>query len=114
MKSYTQRERKIFSEIKILFDSENYLTFDDNNFAYYRNTVEKLKEDGYIKVIYADGATIIYKNPSFDLFDDELKDNKKAEQKLSAREWKIAIVGAMIGLIPFVVTTVIPWIISIL
>ncbi len=107
MKSYTQREIKIFSEIKILFDSENYLTFDDNDFAYYRNTVEKLKEDGYIKVIYADGATIIYKNPSFDLFDDELKDNEKAEQKLSAREWKIAIVssiiGAVIGLIPTII-----------
>ena len=107
MKSYTRRERKIFSEIKKLFDSENYLTFDDNDFAYYRNTVEKLKEDGYIKVIYADGATIIYKNPFFDLFNDELKDNEKAEQKLSAREWKIAIVssiiGAVIGLIPTII-----------
>ena len=49
---------------------------------------------------------------NFDSFEEWHKDQMREERKISAREWKIGIIGALIGLIPFIATTVIPWIVS--
>lgn len=56
-----------------------------------------------------DGANIYSKEADFQHFEVWHKDLEREEKKLSAREWKIATVSALIGLIPFIITTVIPW-----
>lgn len=45
----------------------------------------------------------------FEDFDKWHKDKEREERRISSREWRIAIISALIGLIPFIVTTVIPW-----
>lgn len=50
----------------------------------------------------------------FSDFDAWHKDKVLEERRLSSCEWRIAIISALIGLIPFIVATVIPWSFSII
>lgn len=58
--------------------------------------------------VNADGANMYYCIGSFDAFNSWLSDQEKKVKKLSRREWKIAIVsavvGALIGLIPTIIS----------
>ena len=65
---------------------------------------------GYIRAIQIDGTNAYRRMARFDSFEAWHKDQQREKQKLSARKWSIGIIGAMIGLIPFIVTDIIPWI----
>jgi hypothetical protein len=67
---------------------------------------------GYIRSIEVDNTNMFQKVGDFSDFDEWHKDKEREERKMSAREWRIGIIGALIGLIPFIATTVVPWIMS--
>ena len=76
-----------------------------------RDTFRELRECGYIKTKWADNipyylaVTVDGKN-----YEANKKAAKTAERKLSRREWKIAIVsaiiGGLVGLIPWICTLI--------
>lgn len=84
----------------------------DTDYVRMRETLGILEILGYIRDLNIDNAHVFQKIGSFADFDKWHKDKEREERQLSSREWKIAIVGAIIGLIPFFVTTVIPWMVS--
>lgn len=76
-----------------------------------RDTFRELKECGYVHIQWADNIpyylslTVDGKN-----YFTNKKAAKKAERKLSRREWRIAvisaIIGGMVGLIPWICTLI--------
>ena len=106
-------QKKQYEEIKHLFSESTgmiYLSDEDN--VRLNEVLTLLEVKGYIRPFEIDGANAYRRMNPFDSFDEWHKDREKEERKLSSREWKIGIVGALIGLIPFVATTVVPWIVS--
>lgn len=83
------------------------LSFQEENLL--RDTFRELRECGYIKAQWAENipyylaVTVDGKN-----YETNKKAAKKAERKLSQREWRIAIIsaiiGGLVGLIPWVCT----------
>ena len=76
-----------------------------------RDTFRELKECGYVHIQWADNIPY-YLSLTVDghNYFTNKKDAKKAERKLSRREWRIAvisaIIGGMVGLIPWICTLI--------
>lgn len=72
-----------------------------------RDTFRELRECGYVKTQWA-GNIPYYLSLTVD--GHNYFTNKKAERKLSRREWRIAvisaIIGGMVGLIPWICTLI--------
>lgn len=104
----TKRERKLYSQLKEQFKNSGALQFSQEEFVPYRSVVEKLAEVDAVIPVYADFYVFLKKGESFDYYLVEEKEARKEERKLSRREWRIAIVsavlGAVIGLIPYIVS----------
>ena len=90
-------------------ESDGYINLSDEDHVRLNDVLLILAAKGYICPMNVDGANIYSKEADFQHFEEWHKDLEREEKKLSAREWKIAIVSALIGLIPFIITTVIPW-----
>ena len=76
-----------------------------------RSVFKELKDCGYINTTWADDIpwviTVTNDGKNYEFYK---KEEKRKEKKLSHREWKIAIVSALIG----AAVGLIPWIISLL
>lgn len=76
-----------------------------------RDTFRELRECGYVHIQWADNIPY-YLSLTVDgqNYFTNKKDAKKAERKLSRREWRIAvisaIIGGMVGLIPWICTLI--------
>ena len=76
-----------------------------------RDTFRELRECGYVKTRWADNIPY-YLSLTVDghNYFTNKKAAKKAERKLSRREWRIAvisaIIGGMVGLIPWICTLI--------
>lgn len=105
-------QAKQYKEIVKLFSDKNTITLEDTDYVRLKETLGILEVLGYIRKLNINSTNALEKIGSFSDFDKWHKDKEREERKLSSREWKIAIVSALIGLIPFIVTTVIPWIVS--
>ena len=101
-----------YREIVKLFEGKNHINLNDVDSIRMAETLAILCRLGYIKKISLNGGNLFMKIGDFKDFDAWHKDRVREERQLSRREWKIAICGALIGLLPFVFTTVIPWFIS--
>lgn len=102
-----------YKEIVNLFDAKTNITLDTKDAIRMKETLAILEMLGYIRKIEIPGGVIFIKLGNFSDFDAWHKDRVREEKSLSHREWRIAIVsvvvGAVIGLMPFVIDTVIPW-----
>lgn len=111
-------QKEQYKEIVQAFEGNNTIMLDDKDYIRLRETLGILELLGYIRNIEVDNTNMFLKIGEFSDFDKWHKDKEREERKISAREWKIAIVsviiGGLIGLIPFIMTTVIPWIISLI
>ena len=105
-------QKKHYKEISELFGENDTITIAEKDFIRLFETLDILATLGYIRRIYIDNAIMFQKVGDFSDFDEWHKDREREERKMSAREWQIGIIGALIGLIPFITTTVIPWILS--
>lgn len=108
-------QQKQYKEIKDKFSgSEKVVCFSDEDVARLQDILALLEIRGYILDLEINGTNAYCKQTSFDSFESWLKDQEREDRKLSAREWRIAIISALIGLIPFIVSDVIPWITKII
>lgn len=108
--SFSPLQKKQYQEIKKLFaESGSYINLSDDDNVRLNDVLLILAAKGYICPMNVDGANMYSKEADFQHFEEWHKDQEREEKKLSVREWKIAIVSALIGLIPFIITTVIPW-----
>ena len=101
-----------YKEIVERFGNSNTITLVYPDAIRLDETLTILEQLGYIKRIETMDSLIIAKLGNFSDFDAWHKDRVREEKKLSGREWKIAIFSALMGLLPFIFTTVIPWLIS--
>ena len=85
-----------------------YLSDEDN--VRLGEVLTLLEFKGYIRAFQIDGTNAYRRMVHFDSFEAWHKDKQREERKLSVREWRIGIIGAVIGLIPFIVSDIIPWI----
>ena len=101
-----------YQEIVKAFGTERFLSMGDEDYARLKDTLSILCELEYIRPIEIDGAHMFVKLGDFKDFERWHADRVREEKKLSRREWRIAIisalVGGFVGLIPFVISTVIP------
>ena len=99
-----------YKEIVKAYGDERFLSLDDEDYARLKETLSILTALEYIRPIEMNGMHSFVKLGNFKDFDRWHDDRVREEKKLSRREWRIAIFGALVGLIPFVISTVIPWI----
>ena len=99
-----------YKEIVKAYGDERFLSLDDESYARLKETLSILTALEYIRPIEMNGMHSFVKLGNFKDFDRWHDDRVREEKKLSRREWRIAIFGALVGLIPFVISTVIPWI----
>ena len=106
---------KQYKEIKNKFsESEGMIYLSDDDNIRLQEVLALLELKGYLRAFQIDGTNAYRRMANFDSFEAWHKDRQREEQKLSAREWKIGIVGALIGLIPYIVSDVIPWVAEII
>ena len=107
-------QMKQYKEIVSLFGTGQGITLSDKDAIRMGETLALLELLGYVRRIEASGGVIVAKLGDFSDFDAWHKDKVREERQLSRREWRIAIIsaviGAVIGLIPYVVSIVMPWI----
>lgn len=107
-------QKKQYKEIVERFGNERFVNLEDEEAVRLGETLRILEVLGYISRMEINGGNAFVKIGRFEDFDEWHKDKEREERQLSRREWRIAIVsaviGAAIGLIPFVSSNVIPWI----
>lgn len=115
--TFSKLQKKQYNEIKNRFsETEGMIYLSDEDDIRMKEVLVFLEIKGYIRSFEIDGIKAYRRMSDFKSFDDWHKDQEREERKMSAREWKIAIVsavvGAAVGLIPFFASTVIPWAIT--
>ena len=104
-----------YREIKRKFaESDGMIYLSDEDNIRLQEVLVLLEVKGYLRSIQIDGINAYRRMASFDSFEAWHKDRQREERKLSAREWKIGLVGALIGLVPYILSEVIPWIVQII
>ena len=92
---------------KLLGDGRN-LQLSDEDALRYQDILYLLEERGYLLDFQVDGANLYRKLEEFDGFEDWLNEEIKDAKRVTRREWAIgivcAIIGAVIGLIPYIAT----------
>jgi hypothetical protein len=101
-----------YKEIVEKFKKENPICLGREDCVRLGDVLTLLQKQGYIETLKIDNCYAFQKLVDFSHFDAWHKDREDEERKLNTREWKIGIIGALIGLIPFLVTTVLPWILA--
>ena len=74
--------------------------------------LKMMRSRGYIVSINADNLFIFYKNANFDDFEEWLKEQIKDSKKMKRRDWTIAIISGIIGAAVGAVIGLIPWIVG--
>ena len=105
-------QKKQYKELVQAFGDNDIMMLDDKNYIRMRGILDILEFLGYVRNHEVDNTNMFQRIGNFSDFDEWHKDRVREERKMSAREWRIGIIGALIGLIPFIVTTVIPWVVS--
>lgn len=105
-------QKEQYKEIVRRFDNTEIIILDYAEYARLKETLGILEMLEYVCRFELSSNHGFKRLGNFEDFDKWHKDKEREERKLSLREWIIGIVGALIGLIPFVVTTVVPWIVS--
>ncbi len=100
--------KKQLKAIKKLLGDGRDLQLSNADALRYQDVLYLLEERGYIHDFQIDGANLYRKMEDFDSFEDWLNEEIKDASRVTRREWAIgivcAIIGAIIGLIPYIVT----------
>jgi len=96
--------KKQYKALKELLGDKRDLMLTDEQALRYQDVLQLLEARGYIHDINADGMNWYRKMAEWDGFEDWLNEELKAEKRISRREWIIGLIGAAIGLIPFIVS----------
>lgn len=100
--------KKQLKEIKKLFGDGRNLQLSDADALRYQDILALLQQRGYLLDFEVDGANLYRKLEDFEGFEDWLNEEIKDKKRATRREWTIgivcAIIGAAIGLIPYIVS----------
>lgn len=100
--------KKQYKKVKALLGDGRNLQLSDEDALRYQDVLFLLEERGYLLNIKADGMNWYRQMADFNGFEEWLKEETKESRQLSRREWMIgivcAVVGAVIGLIPYIIT----------
>jgi hypothetical protein len=98
--------KKQYKKLKPLLDGDG-LELSDEDKLRCQDALQLLELRGYIRDMEVDGANLYLQMAEWDGFEDWLDEMIKESNRLSRREWTIAIVsaviGAAIGLIPTII-----------
>ena len=92
-----KREKRLYKILKKHVEENGSMTVEAKDFPEWKSLFAKLKESGYISVIYADNAAFIGKASNFKQFEIEQKELKKDNRKISSHDYKVAIISSVIG-----------------
>ena len=99
--------KKQYEKLKAIIGDENSFDLSDEDALRCQDALNLLVERGYLYDVNADGANLYLKQAELDGFGDWLDEMIKESNRMSRREWTIAIVsdaiGAAIGLIPTII-----------
>ena len=94
--------------MKALLGDGRDLQLSDEDALRYQDVLFRLEERGYLLNIKADGTNWYRQMADFHGFEEWLREETKESRQMSRREWMIgivcAVVGAVIGLIPYIIT----------
>ena len=100
--------KKQLKAIKKLLGDGRDLQLSDADALQYQDILCLLEERGYLHDFQAVGANLYRTMEDFDGFEDWLNEEIKVAKRVTRREWAIgivcAIIGAAIGLIPYIVS----------
>lgn len=100
--------KKQLKAIKTLLGEERDLKLSDDDALRYQDVLLLLEDRGYIHDFHVDGMNWYRVMADFSGFEDWLNEELKEAKRATRREWIIgivcAIVGAAIGLIPYLVS----------
>lgn len=98
-----------YKELKSAFteSGSEIIGIPDEEFVRLKDVISLLMALGYIQSVDIDGMNALRKIGNFDDFEAWHKDREQEERKLSVREWKIAIVSAIVGAIIGQIPTII-------
>lgn len=98
--------KKQYEKLKTLLDEDD-LELSDEDALRCQDALQLMELRDYVRDLEVDGANLYLKMAEWDGFEDWLDEMIKESKRLSRREWKIAIVsaviGAAIGLIPTII-----------
>ena len=99
---------KQYKAVNSLLGNERDLRLSDEDALRYQDVLRLLQMRGYILDLEVDKVNWYRKMADWDGFEDWLKGEIKESKQMGRREWRIAIVsavlGAAVGLIPYIVT----------
>lgn len=99
--------KKQYEKLKAIIGDEDSFDLSDEDALRCQDALSLLIERGYLYDVKADGANLYLKEAELDGFGDWLNEMIKESNRLSRREWAIALVGAVvgaaIGLIPTII-----------
>ena len=100
--------RKQLKAVKELLGNQRDLKLSDEDALRYQDVLLLLEDRGYIHDFNVDGVNWYRIRVDLNGFEDWLNEEIKESKRITRREWIIgivcAVIGATIGLIPFVVS----------
>lgn len=102
-------QKKQYAEIKEKFSESDIINLNDTDAIRLREVLLLLESLGYIQDMEIDNGNIFRRMGNFSDFEAWHKDQEKEERQLSTREWKIAIVSAIIGAVIGLIPTIVQW-----
>lgn len=100
--------KKQLEAVKDLLGDERDLKLSNEDAVRYQDVLLLLEERGFIHNFNVDGMNWYRVLVDFSNFEDWLKEEIKEDRRITRREWMIgivcAVVGAVIGLIPYIVS----------
>ena len=99
---------KQYKAVKSLLGNNRDLRLSDEDALRYQDVLQLLQMRGYILDLEVDNVNWYRQMADWDGFEDWLKDEIKESKRMGRREWRIAIIsaviGAAVGLIPYIVS----------
>ena len=106
MELLNKREKELYKELKALVVKHGVFTILSKDLPKWNTLLKKISDSEYINVVHHDLAVYVYKNKSdFEQFEIEQKETKKIEKSISAHDYKVAIISAVIGTVIGVLCT---------
>ena len=109
MGTLSKLQEQQYAEIKEIFKDQTLVDISDEDDIRMRSVLQLLEEQGYIQDMKINGGNVYRKMGNFSDFETWHKDQKREERKLNRREWRIAIVSAIIGAAIGLIPTIIQW-----
>lgn len=99
---------KQYKAVKSLLGKKGDLRLSNEDALRYQDVLQLLQMRGYILDLEVNGANLYRQMADWDGFEDWLKGEIKESKRMGRREWRIAIIsaviGAAVGLIPYIVS----------